>query len=71
MNARKVVQTVMVLALTAAFAALSLGLFAQATPPARVNYQGVLRDNLGKPVADGNYDMAFLFYSAATGGTFS
>jgi len=69
MNAKKVFRSVMVLTLTAALAAISLSLFAQATPPARINYQGVLRDASGKPVADGNYDMTFLFYDAATGGT--
>ena len=50
MNAQKVFRMVMALTLTAAFAALSLGLFAQATPPARVNYQGVLRDSAGNPL---------------------
>jgi hypothetical protein len=69
MNAEKLFRSVVVVTLTAAFAAISFGLFAQATPPARVNYQGVLRNASGSPVANGNYDMAFLFYSAATGGT--
>jgi hypothetical protein len=69
MNAEKVFRSVVVLTLTAALAAISLGLFAQVTPPGLVNYQGVLRDALGKPVADGNYDMTFFFYDGPTGGT--
>jgi hypothetical protein len=57
----------MVLTLTAALAAISLGLFAQATPPARINYQGVLRDASGNPLS-GSQTMTFRFYDAASGG---
>jgi hypothetical protein len=38
-----------------------------ATPPALVNYQGVLRDNNDKPL-NGPYDMLFRFMDAATAG---
>lgn len=39
-----------------------------ATPPSLVNYQGVLRDASDKPL-NGNYDMLFKFFDAATAGT--
>jgi hypothetical protein len=38
-----------------------------ATPPALVNYQGVLRDAANKPLS-GSFDMTFGFWSAPTGG---
>jgi len=38
-----------------------------ASPPDRINYQGVLRTAAGEP-ADGNHDMVFRFHDAATGG---
>jgi hypothetical protein len=38
-----------------------------ATPPASVNYQGVLRDNQDKPVS-GTFDMTFAFFDALAGG---
>jgi hypothetical protein len=41
--------------------------FAQATPPALVNYQGVLRDASDDPL-DGTYDMRFLFFNDDTAG---
>src|SRR5262245_42537063 len=44
-------------------AALSYG----ATPPPLVNYQGVLRDSMGKPL-DGTFDMRFHFFDSLTGG---
>jgi hypothetical protein len=47
--------------------ACALSSFA-ASPPALVNYQGVLRDSANKPLTD-PYDMIFRFYSASTGGT--
>jgi len=37
------------------------------TPPRYINYQGVLRDDAGVPL-NGDYDMTFTFYSAATFG---
>ena len=40
---------------------------AAATPPALVNYQGVLRDSGGNPLT-GSYDMAFRFFNVAVGG---
>jgi hypothetical protein len=41
--------------------------FAQATPPALVNYQGVLRNASDDPL-DGTYNMRFLFFSDETAG---
>ena len=38
-----------------------------ATPPALVNYQGVLRDAADKP-RSGSFDMVFRFFSAASAG---
>ena len=38
-----------------------------ATPPATVNYQGVLRDQNDTPLS-GTYDMVFRFMDAATAG---
>ena len=38
-----------------------------ASPPALVNYQGVLRDASNMPLT-GNYDMVFRFWSASSGG---
>jgi len=46
---------------------LVAGLTLAAVPPALVNYQGVLRDNLGNPLS-GTYDMVFRFHSADLGG---
>jgi hypothetical protein len=46
---------------------LTVGAMGAATPPALVNYQGVLRDNNDKPLS-GSYDMVFRFIDAATGG---
>jgi len=43
-------------------------LLAAATPPALVNYQGVLRDGTGAPHA-GSFDMTFRFYNLVTAGT--
>ncbi len=43
-------------------------LLAAATPPALVNYQGVLRDGTGAPQA-GSFDMVFRFYNLVTAGT--
>ena len=40
-----------------------------ANVPGEINYQGYLTDDLGDPVADGNYQMRFIIYDAATGGT--
>jgi hypothetical protein len=36
--------------------------------PQTMSYQGVLRDAVGDPVADGDYSITFALYSAATGG---
>jgi len=41
---------------------------AAATPPALVNYQGVLRDAAGAPQT-GSFDMVFRFYDQSSGGT--
>ena len=57
--------------LTAAVLACTLAsptnLVKAATPPARINYQGVLRNAAGDPL-NGSYDMTFKFYSLDTGG---
>lgn len=56
---------------TLAFASLLLlpaVAVAQTTPPALVNYQGVLRDAADKPLT-GTYDMIFRFWSADVGGS--
>ena len=39
------------------------GMSLAASPPERINFQGVLRDASGAPVADGTYDMVFRFYN--------
>ncbi|MEW5806522.1 MAG: hypothetical protein AB1756_04110 [Acidobacteriota bacterium] len=46
---------------------VSLLLFA-ASPPERINYQGVLRDSSDKPIS-GNVSMRFRFYDDPLGGT--
>jgi hypothetical protein len=43
--------------------------FALADAPKMVTYQGLLTDDTGSPVADGNYGLTFRLYDAATGGT--
>ncbi|HEX4826186.1 MAG TPA: hypothetical protein VFV19_17940 [Candidatus Polarisedimenticolaceae bacterium] len=53
----------LVLPLAALWVASSIA----ATPPATVNYQGVLRDQNDKPLS-GTYDMTFRFMDAATAG---
>jgi hypothetical protein len=55
-------------AFAAAFLAFLAGTPAEAgTPPALVNYQGVLRDGSNN-LLNGTYSMTFAFWSAATGG---
>ena len=46
--------------------ALATALLA-AEPPARIHYQGVLRDDADNPL-EGGFDMFFWFWSAETGG---
>jgi hypothetical protein len=46
---------------------VSASLLRAATPPALINYQGVLRDSLGAP-RDGNFSMVFRFYDLDSGG---
>ncbi len=46
---------------------MALGAAGAATPPALLNYQGVLRAAAGAPL-DGSYDMTFRFWSAEVGG---
>lgn len=41
----------------------------ETTPSYTLQYQGLLTDPLGTPVADGEYDLTFRFYPSATGGT--
>jgi hypothetical protein len=43
-------------------------IFAQVAPPARINYQGVVRDSSGNPL-NGLVPMTFNFYDAASAGT--
>jgi hypothetical protein len=54
-------------ALAAALLALPLG--AAPTVPALVNYQGYVTNAQGAALADGNYDILFKIYTAASGGT--
>lgn len=68
MNAERMCRAATIFTLAAAFAALSLGAFAQVTPPGRINYQGILRDASGNPLS-GLQAMAFRFYDAASAGT--
>jgi hypothetical protein len=42
---------------------------AMAAVPRTVSYQGVLRDAVGNTVPDGNYQLTFRLYSAASGGS--
>jgi hypothetical protein len=42
--------------------------FAQAVPPSRINYQGVLRDSSGNPLS-GSQTMTFRLYDSISGGT--
>lgn len=65
MKVIRVAETGFLCAVCFAFAAATFS----ATPPALVNYQGVLRDASGAPLT-GNYNMVFRFYSASSGGTF-
>ncbi len=39
------------------------GMSLAVSPPERINFQGVLRDASGAPVADGTYDMVLRFYN--------
>lgn len=43
------------------------GLMATAFPPAKINYQGVLRGSSGEPLS-GTYEVDFRFFDAETGG---
>ncbi len=40
-----------------------------AQAPSTMGYQGVLKDDLGDNVADGDYDFTFSLYDVSTGGT--
>lgn len=55
-----------ILCVSMAVIILGLCVFA-ATPPALINYQGVLRDVSGNP-STGSYDMIFRFYDASSSG---
>jgi hypothetical protein len=50
-----------------------IALFLMSSPalavPPLINYQGMLSDTTGNPVADGQYSMTFKLYSVLTGGT--
>lgn len=52
----------------AAALALSPSLPAWAAVPRTMSYQGILTDNLGMPVADGNYSLTIRLYDAAAAG---
>ena len=43
------------------------GMSLAASPPERINFQGVLRDASGVPVADGPYEMVFRFFGNGAG----
>ena len=43
------------------------GMSLAASPPERINFQGVLRDASGAPVADGTYNMVFRFFGNGAG----
>ncbi|MGH8004493.1 MAG: hypothetical protein ACRECJ_07200, partial [Limisphaerales bacterium] len=45
-------------------ASLALG-----SVPKLINFQGILRDGSGNPVADASYSVTFTIYNAPTGGT--
>ncbi|HEU4437473.1 MAG TPA: hypothetical protein VFR89_08410, partial [candidate division Zixibacteria bacterium] len=45
-----------------------LASIAIATVPKLINFQGILRDGSGNPVADGSYSVTFTIYDAATSG---
>ncbi len=51
-----------------ALAVLLAATTAAAQIPQILNYQGVLTDAAGTPVADGNYDLTFAIYGVPTGG---
>lgn len=52
----------------AAALALTLAVPAGAAVPRTMSYQGILTDNLGTPVADGNYSLTVRLYDAASAG---
>lgn len=54
--------------MAAALLLLAAPILLAATPPDRVNYQGVLRDEFDHP-REGSHDMIFRFFSGATGGS--
>lgn len=43
------------------------GMSLAASPPERINFQGVLRDAAGAPAADGDYSMVFRFFGNGAG----
>ena len=50
--------------------ALALGaLTAVAAVPQLINFQGILRDGSGNPVANGSYSVVFTIHDAPTGGS--
>ncbi|MDZ7860771.1 MAG: hypothetical protein U5O15_08960 [Candidatus Krumholzibacteriota bacterium] len=49
--------------------AIVIATAATAQIPKTINYQGVLTDNGGTVVADGDYDLTFNLYTVATGGS--
>ncbi len=53
----------------AALVLFLVALPASADPPRTFSYQGVLTDNAGTPVADGNYSLGFRLYTVAAGGS--
>lgn len=50
-----------------ALLALALPLYARAQAPSTVSYQGVLTNNLGTLVPDGDYDLSFRIFTTALG----
>lgn len=55
----------LLLGITAALA-LTLAVPASAAVPRTMSYQGILTDNLGNPIADGNYSLTVRLYDALT-----
>ncbi len=48
---------------------LTLGSMLYAAVPQLINFQGILRDGSGNPVANGSYSVVFTIYDAPSGGT--
>ncbi|GAG27338.1 unnamed protein product, partial [marine sediment metagenome] len=65
---KKTIHSARTLTILSAVVLAVSGMAIAAVPPALVNYQGVLRDNLDNPL-DGDHDMVFRFFDADGGAT--